>query len=224
MQIHAKRWGSIGLGLVTMLTMASATTAQEATPAGVSPDADQCTFEPRTIEDMQALFGTPAPEGAGEATSIVQATPADFTLPEGEPADEATVEEITAVIHGVAACYNAGDYLAGFGGVTDEFLVSQVGRSLFDEDFVAAMSAEPVPLDEEMQTVVLGVREVTVLEDGRVAALFDYHGPSPQVEGINGVETDLFIFRNVDGQWLLDESIENLEGTYGPEGIATPAA
>jgi len=45
--------------------------------------------------------------------------------------------------------------------VTDEFLVSQVGLSLFDEDFVAAMGAEPVPLDEDMQTVVLGVREVT---------------------------------------------------------------
>lgn len=206
-----------------MLTVATASAAQEATPAGVSPDAAECTFEPRSIEDMQALYGTPAPEGAGEATSAVQATPTDFTLPGGEPADDATVEEITAAIHGVVACYNAGDYLAGFGGVTDEFLVSQVGLSLFDEDFVAAMSAEQVPLDEDMQTVVLGVREVTVLEDGRVAVLFDDHSPSPQPEGIDGVETDLFIFKNVDGQWLLDESIENLEGTYGPDWLTASA-
>jgi hypothetical protein len=213
------------LGLVLILTLSgSAAAAQDATPAGDSPDADECTFEARSIEDMQALYGTPAPEGAGEATSAVEATPADFTLPEGEPADEQTVAEVTAVVRGLAACYNAGDYLAGFGGVTDEFLISQVGLSLFDEDFVDAMEAEPVPLGEEQQTVVLGVREVTVLEDGRVAVLFDYSGPSPQLEGINGVETDLFIFENVDGEWLLDESVENLEGMYGPEAIATPAA
>ena len=52
--------------------------------------------------------------------------------------------------------------------------------------------------------------------------LFDYYSLLPQVEGINGVETDFFIFENVDGQWLLDESIENLEGTFGPESVATP--
>jgi len=56
-----------------------------------------------------------------------------------------------------------------------------------------------------------------------VTALFDYHSPSPQPEGIDGVETDLFIFKNVDGQWLLDESIENLEGTYGPDWLTASA-
>lgn len=216
--------GSMILGLSLLFTLSAVSVAQEATPAGDSPDADECTFEARSIEDMRMLHGTPAPEGAGEATSAVEATPADFTLPAGEPADEQTVAEVTAAVRGLAACYNAGDYLAGFGGVTEEFIISQIGLSLFDEDFVAAMEAEPVPLDEEQQTVVLGIREVTVLEDGRVALLFDYSGPSPQLEGINGVETDLFIFENVDGQWLLDASVENLEGIHGPEGIATPAA
>lgn len=56
-----------------------------------------------------------------------------------------------------------------------------------------------------------------------MTALFDYHSPSPQPEGIDGVETDLFIFKNVDGQWLLDESIENLEGTYGPDWLTASA-
>ena len=210
------------IALLSALALSSVTAAQEATPAGDSPDPEECTFEPRTIEELQSIFGTPAPEGAGEATSAVEATPAGFELPEGEPADAETVAEITTVIRGVAACYNAGDYLAGFGGVTEDFLRSQVGLALFDEDFVAAMNAEPAPLLEEEQTVVLDVREVTVLEDGRVAALFDYVGPSPQLEGIEGVETDLFIFEEVDGQWLLDESIENVEATHGPEGVATP--
>ncbi len=217
------RWSSLAMiALSLMMLLGTTASAQEATPADPSPNPDECVFEPRTVEEMQALYGTPAPEGSGEATSIVQATPEAFTLPEGEPADEATIAEVTAAVRGLAACNAAGDYLAGLGGTTDEFIVSQVGLALFDEDFVATMESEPVAVAEEDQTVVLGVREATVLEDGRVSVLFDYSSPLPQIEGIDGVETDLFIFENVDGQWLLDESIENLEESFGPDGIATP--
>ena len=58
-------------------------------------------------------------------------------------------------------------------------------------------------------------------DDGRVGALIDYT-VAGNPEGINGQETDLFIFVNQEGVWLLDDSFENLEGTYGPN--ATPAA
>jgi hypothetical protein len=211
---------SLALGLLLSSIIGASAIAQD----DPSPNPDECTLEPRTIEEMQALHGTPAPEGEGEAVSIIQATPVDFALPEGEPADEQTVAEVTAAVRNLTACHNAGNYLAGMGGLTDQFIITQVGKSLFDEDFVAAMTSDPVPLAEEDQTVILGIRSVTVLEDGRVAVLFDYHGPTPQVEGIDGVETDLFIFLNVDGAWLLDEVVENVEGTHGPEGIATPAA
>jgi len=94
---------------------------------------------------------------------------------------------------------------------------------LFDEEIVAATEAEPVALAEEDKTQMLGVREVTVYEDGRVGALVDYFGPtSPPAEG--PLETDLWIFENVDGVWLLDEVVENLESTHGPDMTATPAA
>ncbi len=168
MRSRARRSSLVIFTLSFLMLMGSAVSAQEATPVDPSPNPDECTFEPRTIEEMQALYGTPAPEGSGEATSIVQATPEAFTLPVGEPADEAILAEITTAIRGLAACNGAGDYLAGLGGTTDDFIVSQVGRSLFDEDFVATMEGEPVALVEEDQTVVLGVREATVLEDGRV--------------------------------------------------------
>lgn len=211
---------SLALGLVLSSVIGATAIAQD----DPSPNPDECTLEPRTIEEMQALHGTPAPEGEGERVSIVQATPVDFAPPEGEPADEQTVAEITAAIRNITACHNAGDYLAGMGGLTDDFIIHQVGQSLFDEDFVAAMTSEPVPLAEEDQTVILDVRSVTVLDDGSVAALFDYTSPTPHEEGINGVETDLFVFVNVDGSWLLNAVVENVEGTHGPEGIATPAA
>jgi hypothetical protein len=211
--------------LVLSLVALNQGAAQDATPADMSPDPEECTLEARGIEELQAIYGEPAPEGAGEATSAVEATPAAFVLPEGSPADDATTEAIVAAIRLNVACYNAGDYLASFSGVTDEFLVTQVGTSLFDEDFVAAMEASPVPLAEEQQTELLSVRTVVVLEDGRAAALVDYSGHFPtESEGINGVETDLWIFENVEGVWLLDEVVANIEGTHGPEDMATPEA
>lgn len=214
------------LSLVLSMLALNQGAAQDATPADLSPNPEECTLEPRTIAELQAIYGTPAPEGSGEATSMVQAEPEAFVMPEGELADEATTAAIVEAIRVNVACYNAGDYLASFTGVTDEFLVTQVGTSLFDEDFVAAMEASPVELAEEHQTELLSVREVIVLEDGRVAALVDYAGHFPvDTEGINGIETDLWIFENVDGAWRLDEVTENLEGTeHGPDDLATPAA
>jgi hypothetical protein len=211
--------------LVLSLVALNQGAAQDATPADMSPNPEECTLEARGIEELQAIYGEPAPEGAGEATSAVQATPADLVLPTGSPADEATTNAIMAAIRVNVACYNAGDYLASFSGVTDDFLVTQVGTSLFDQDFVAAMEASPVPLAEEQQTELLSVREIVVLDDGRAAALVDYRGHYPtDTEGINGVETDLWIFANVEGAWLLDEVVENLEGTeHGPDDLATPA-
>ena len=216
---------SLAVAALLSLVLATAALAQDATPStDMSPNPELCVVEPRPIEELQAIYGTPHPEGAGEAVSALEATPEAFALPIGTPADEATVAAITAAVEQLTACYNAGHFLAGLSLVTDEFLVIQVGLSLFDEDFVATMTASPVALAEEDQTVLLDVREVLVLEDGRVAALVDYMSPTPQPEGIDGLETDLFIFENVEGVWLLDESIQNVEGTHGPDMMATPAA
>jgi hypothetical protein len=216
---------SLVLAALLTLILATAAAAQDATPStDMSPNPEVCTVEARPVEELQAIYGTPHPAGAGEEVSGAEATPVGFVLPVGTPADDATVAAITAAVEQLTACYNAGNYLAGLSLVTDEFLVSQVGLSLFDEDFVATMSASPVALPEEQQTVLLDVRNVIVLEDGRVAALVDYMSPTPQEEGIEGLETDLFIFENVNGVWLLDESVEHLEGTYGPDMMATPAA
>src|SRR5688500_6272186 len=156
---------SLVLAALLILILATAAAAQDATPAtDLSPDPEVCTVEPRPIEELQAIYGTPHPAGAGAAVSDVEATPVAFTLPVGTQADAATVSAITAAVEQLTACYNAGHFLAGLSLVTDEFLVSQVGLALFDEDFVATMNAEPVPLPEEQQTVLLDVREVIVLE------------------------------------------------------------
>lgn len=165
-------------------------------------------FETRMIEVLQVICRSPALECSGEATSIVQVTAEAVTLPEGRIAEDAVIAEITTAVRGLAACNAAGDYLAGLGGTTDDFVVSQVGRALFAEH----------------HTMVLGVREVTVHDVGQLSAPIDYYSFTPQVEGIDVMGTHLYIFENVEGQWLLDESIENLECTLGLEDIAMTSA
>jgi hypothetical protein len=201
----------------------SAATAQDATPsAGLSTDASLCTIEPTTVEALQAAYGTPAPAGAGEANSLAESgTPEVDVLPTGTPADEATVAEVTEAIQRQFACNNAGNLLASLAGISQHFISTELGNAVFDEDLVAALEASPVPVPADQQVQLLSIRDVTVYEDGRVGALIDYTIPN-NPEGINGLETDLFIFVNQDGVWLLDDSFENLEGTYGPD--ATPAA
>jgi hypothetical protein len=212
---------AVAIAAVLMICFSGtgAISAQESSPVpDLSPNPDECTREPRTVEELQAIYGEPVEEGAGEATSLaMHATPAIESLPVGTPADEATVEAVTLEIREQFACFNAGDHLRGFAGVTDEFLISQVGLALFDEDFVAMLESEPVALPEEEQTQFLDARDIVVYEDGRVGALVDYRSGTGPEEGIDGFETDLWIFENVDGAWLLDEVHQNLEGLFGPE-------
>ncbi len=199
--------------------------AQDATPTSdISPNPEDCVIaNPRTVADLQAIYGTPAPAGAGEATSLaVMATPEVTELPTGTPADAATVAAVEEWVHVNFACVNAGNYLAGLSMVTEDMIRSSVGEDVYDEDLIAALEASPVPLPEDQQTDLIGVRNVIVLEDGRVGALIDYQAHSGQTEGINGKETDFFIFKQVDGVWLLDDVYQNMEGLYGSD--ATPAA
>lgn len=208
-----------------MLAGGNAAVAQNATPGPIdlSPNPDQCTQAPRSLEEIQAIAGTPAPAGAGEATAAaLDANQQPIELPTGEPAPKEAIDGIVATIVQNVACYNAGNYLAGFGGVTGAFLQSQVGVALFDQDFIDTITATPEPLPEELQTQLLDTREFTRYPDGRVGVLVYYKSPTPQPEGIDGLEIDLWIFEEVDGRWLLDESIGDLEGQL--QDMATPAA
>jgi len=210
---------------LSMMATLGGSFAQDATPtADISPNPEDCVVATvRTVEELQAIYGTPAPAGAGEATSMAEmATPDVTELPTGTPADAETVAAIEEWAHINFACGNAGYYLAGLSMVTEDMIVNAVGEAVYDEDLIAALEASPVPLPEEQQTDLIGVRNVIVLEDGRVGALIDYEAHSGQTEGINGQETDFMIFEQVDGVWLLDEVYQNMEGLYGPE--ATPAA
>lgn len=198
-----------------LLLGGGAAVAQDATPGAIdlSPNPDQCTQTPRTLEGIQALTGTPAP-------SQTDGT-APFELPTGEPASKEAIDGVVATVVQNVACFNAGNDLALFAGMTDSYLLTQIGAPPFSQKFLDMVSGTPVALTEDLQTQLLDTRDFTIYADGRVGVLVYYKSPSTQ-DGSDALKIDLWIFKEVDGRWLLDENIVGLEDQLRDK--ATPAA
>jgi hypothetical protein len=196
--------------------------AQDATPIAlpVTPDPAACLVEPRTIDDLYGLLGTPVPVSAQEepSESSPASDPTEVSLPAGEPADSAAVTAITATIVEAYACFNAGDYLRAFALYSDGALLRFTEQGPFTEDIAAFFLATPETFPEEFRSSVLAVREARVLSDGRVGALVDTDDPTSPPEG---TDVDFVIFVEQGGRYLIDEEITDLEGS---SAAGTPGA
>jgi hypothetical protein len=199
-----------------LLLGGGAAVAQDATPGTVdlSPNPDQCTQAPRTLEAIQAMTATPT-----VGTSTIEISSA-ADLPAGEEAPKEAIDGVVATVVENVACFNAGNYLALFGGMTDAYLLTQIDGGPNEQAFIDMVSGTPVALADAQQTQLLDTREFTLYPDGRVGVLVYYKTPSTQSD--DEVKIDLWIFKEVDGRWLLDENISGLETAL--QDLATPAA
>lgn len=189
--------------------------AQDATPGTVdlSPNPDQCTQAPRTLEEIEAITATPVAQ-----TAIVISSASD--LPAGEQAPKETIDGVVATVVENVACFNAGNYLALFGTWTDTYLLTQIGAAPYGRDFIDMVSATPMALPQAEQIQLLDTREFTLYPDGRAGVLVYYKSPSDQQD--DNVKIELWIFTQVDGRWLLDQNVSGLETAL--QDLATPAA
>lgn len=176
-------------GAVSLLSPAGVG-AQEASPAaGEVIEATECQVEPLSDEYLSGLAATPAGD---EATS--EATPEQFTVPEGEPAGEAEVEGATATVRELVACLNAADFRRVYALYTEDYLVQT-----FAGEPVDAAQATPEPTEDATQNALIGVGDVIVLEDGRLGAQVD-------TVGADGLQVSMYmIFENTGDRWLIDE-------------------
>jgi len=124
---------------------------------------------PRTDASPDAVGATPIGASGTPDLAAVAA--------EGKPAPPAVVAAVTATVHAIAACLNAGDparaaELFGAAAAPAFFLaVPLLGGG------VGGLSGTPRPLPEEQRTEVR-VRDARVLPDGRATAFVDGHGPA----------------------------------------------
>jgi hypothetical protein len=198
--------------------------AQEASPAAGlgAPDPSECTVEPRPAAFFEQFIGTPTAAQQEAMAGMEAATPDPaFQMPEGEPADEATVAGVLETVWQLGACINAGDFLGRYAALfTEDYFQREFERfGPIPEEQFASMAASPVALPPEFQVALLAVVEVRMLPDGRVAGLFDVQDP---FAGPSGPSRFYWEFVQEDGRWLIDEQV--MLGPVEADQIGTPTA
>jgi hypothetical protein len=192
-----------------LLASARPVVAQEASPAPGTSGGTACTVEPRSVDELLPLwFG---PDGSPAATPMPsESVQSEADLPQGTPADEATVAAITATLHEVFACFDAAQYARAFALMTDN-AVSQFGPDVSnpDEDspeevralLEAQISGTPTTDEETMpaesRTVISDARDARILPDGRAGAIFEAEG-----------DAVFAVFQQSGDHWLLDDIID----------------
>jgi hypothetical protein len=196
--------------IVATVGLAGGTHAQDSTSTGAA----ECTVEPY---DLTTVL-TPT---VGSPDAAASPAPAPMERPTGEPADEAIVAAVTETIEMFVGCFNQGYRVRPIFLFTPEYLnifvVEGLGALMAEQiqqlNDLAATEEPSGPLPPDEQTVIVSIEDVEVLDDGRVVAtvigdsLAEEEGPSPVY----------FIFKEVDGRYLIDGVIDPETDEASPE-------
>ena len=189
--------------VITLLSLVLTTpsmSALDATPPASPIAAIACTVEPRSVDEVRALWITP--EGSPVAAQVELPPVPSADLPQGGPVDAPTIVAIERVAQEFVACSNAADSLRVFALFTDD-RIRQLAPPLEERDAIlSTLDATPAPDEVTPPVSVGGARDARMLSDGRVGALFN-------IETSDGVMVRLFyVFeQQQDGRWLIDEEI-----------------
>ena len=172
--------------LVVVLLAGGIAAAQEATPIAlpVAPDPAACQVTPREPVQVLTSRGTPEP---WPTVASEEAPPA------GQPADPDGIAAVTEVEHEILARGNALDLLRAYALLTEDSAVRMVTAGA-----VGALGY----LDVSKPLVLLDVRDVRVLPDGRLGAIVVWQIP---IFDATEIDTLFHVYEQVDGQWRLDE-------------------
>ena len=166
--------------------------------------------------------------GSGEASiPIPEAIP--YSVPEGTPADPATIARVTALAESLVGCVNGGDVVGFMSLMSNDFLRRHFSDFDLSLEELTQLAATPTPLKEQL--TLLGVRDVTRLPDGRTAVLVLLDQGEIESPELSSVLTLV----ESDGQLLIDEwqpvliepSLEagawQMVSGEGYEGVIVPA-
>ncbi len=119
--VTARGWFVLGatLTLLALLALPGRARQEPTTAFAGTPSAMTCRTEARSFNELQALFVTPV-------SSAPRPTPG--VLPRGVPADPEATTGITATVHELVACFNAGALLRAYGLYTDDYLRRLLAR------------------------------------------------------------------------------------------------
>ena len=194
------------VALSLALSLVAPVSARQATPGPLPtiPAADECQVAPMTIDAVLAAWpaGTPVPP-----TDIAS----EDQLPQGTPADAPTSAAVTAFEREYLACYNTAQWLRIVALFTNNALSSFSGNFADEGELAAFLATAGTPVADAgsaVKIVLVVVRDVRVLPDGRVGAIVEW-GRSTDPATVN--EVNFHIYVQTDDGWRLDDEISGFE-------------
>nr|MBA2529459.1 c-type cytochrome [Euzebyales bacterium] len=203
---------------------------QQSDAVARAPDPSQCTVPPRTVAAIGQLTGdqaanegaaTPAsadlplPELPDAAVEAPQPTAVSQEGQEGQAVDAGTTTAIAATTTELVACTNAGDTLRRLAFFSDGAIRFAYPTGV-TPGVAQVLNLPPSPAPEGQRSVILDIRDVTLLADGRVSAVVVIDDPTthvhPPAEAAPaaddpGATTATFVFTEHNGRWLIDEIV-----------------
>jgi hypothetical protein len=217
-------WRALAIALAAALLLTGSVLAQRGTPEADTTenprlvDPSECTVQPRPGDEIANILQLTG------STAIPEPERITISPPLGQIADPATTISIKETARQVLACFNAGDIPRAAALMTDNGIKRAYwGLTINPESRKAAsdlIAGTPVPRQTDVLVRLIAVTDTSFLPDGRVAAFVILNEPLLPPAG---PETLLFIFKNVDGHWLVDDWVDF---TIVPAnfGTATPTS
>ena len=200
--------GGLLASLLLSLSLGAGVSAQDQTPRELpfTPDPGFCTIEPRSIDELTTMFGTPS------AATPMPPTP-EIGTPAGEEADEEIVGQVTTTVIEAVACANATDYFRFLALISDEALPAFIGDAEIDREALGQLEMlAGTPQAEQDWTTLIDVRDVRS-EDGQISAIVE-----TETAG-QSAQADLFYFVQEDARYLIDGIVTGIA-----PASSTPAA
>ncbi len=193
-------------GTLLAILLAAPVAGQDLPQLPLAPDPARCTVTPRSLDDVRAVWEEVSDAEPSDPEAI------DPDIP-GAPADEATAAAVTEImVTSVACTANGHDGLADAALVTDERLRDDLA-GLSEDAFSAYYTESPDPAEPEEWFMVYALNDIRTLEDGRVAVNAEFIVPG------FGYHPVFVLLEQVDGRWLIDDSLEVMdEAGYRSEG------
>ena len=207
--LPVSRLAASSLAVILAAVMAAPAAAQDATPSAgtmtfpITPDPAACQVEPRSTDELLALWYTPEGSPVPAATPTWGAQTTSLTLPVGPPADEATANEVVNAVSEVFGCFAAGDFARATALFTEDLVRSFGGEpGTTAEDARAFLEATPTAgMEGDVDERLIAITDVMDLGDGRVGAfVVDESGGQ--------LDTVYAVFERQDDRLLVDEIID----------------
>ena len=219
--LPVSRLAASSLATILAALLAAPVAAHDATPeAGatgfpIDPDPAACEVEPRSTDELLALWYTPEGSPVPAATPTWGAQTTSLTLPVGPPADEVTASAVVSTVSEVFGCFAAGEFVRATALFSDDLVRGfggEPGTTL--EEARAFLEATPAAgMDGPSEDRVIAITDVMDLGDGRVGAfVVDESGGQ--------IDTVYAIFERQEDRWLVDEIIDFAPRPGEEEGAA----